>query len=163
MRLAVGRELSRRVSFPIAESDVRRWVLAVYYPEQPPPAWRELFAAGGSNSLPALVPEEFNPFAWAVAYEWPEIDENSEVDADRIETLLGIDGPGLVHQINGGVDVAYELRIYAGDVITSANRLRSYQEKIGQLGRMLITVTEDTWTNQRGETVKRTLQTTLRY
>ncbi|OBY29222.1 hypothetical protein ACT18_24230, partial [Mycolicibacter kumamotonensis] len=36
MRQCVGRELDRRVSYPIASSDIRRWAVAVYYPELPP-------------------------------------------------------------------------------------------------------------------------------
>ncbi len=33
MRAALGSEIGRRVSFPVSESDIRRWAIAVYYPE----------------------------------------------------------------------------------------------------------------------------------
>ena len=36
MRVAVGSELTRMVSFPVSESDIRKWAIAVYYPEEPP-------------------------------------------------------------------------------------------------------------------------------
>ena len=36
MRGLAGREISTRVSYPVAESDIRRWAFAVYYPEDPP-------------------------------------------------------------------------------------------------------------------------------
>jgi hypothetical protein len=43
---AVGCLLGRQVSFPIAESDIRKWSLAVYYPEKPPrPFWDASYAA----------------------------------------------------------------------------------------------------------------------
>jgi hypothetical protein len=43
---AVGNELSRQVSYPISESDIRKWAIAVYYPEPPPRLfWDADFAA----------------------------------------------------------------------------------------------------------------------
>jgi hypothetical protein len=36
MRKAIGGELGRSVSFPITDSDIRRWAVAVYYPDDPP-------------------------------------------------------------------------------------------------------------------------------
>ena len=36
MRNAVGSQLARHVSFPVSESDIRRWAIAVYYPQEPP-------------------------------------------------------------------------------------------------------------------------------
>ena len=38
-----------------------------------------------------------------------------------------------------------------------------YTEREGRLGLMLFTTTEDTWTNQRGETVKTSRSTLIRY
>ena len=50
-----------------------------------------------------------------------------------------------------------------GDVITSTNRLTDYFEREGRLGLMLFTTTTDTWTNQRGDTVKTEVLTFIRY
>ena len=50
-----------------------------------------------------------------------------------------------------------------GDVITSVSRLAGYSEREGRLGLMLFTTSEDTWTNQRGETVKTSRNTLIRY
>ena len=36
MQAVVGGELSRGTSFPITDSDIRRWAVAIYYPEDPP-------------------------------------------------------------------------------------------------------------------------------
>jgi len=169
MRGALGTLLTRRISYPVAESDIRKWALAVYWPEKPP---REFLDA-------ERAPEDFNPFAWAVAESEiggrpepdvavagsetggrPEPDANS---ADRTERLAGVPGPGLRFQLNGGLETEYGVPIRPGDVITSENRLDGYSEREGKLGLMLLTVTEDTWTNQDRAVVKRSRMTLIRY
>ena len=55
-----------RLSYPVAASDIRRWAIAVYWPERPPPLfWDEEYAVttrwGG-----IIAPQDFNPFAWPV-------------------------------------------------------------------------------------------------
>ena len=56
--------MEEETSYPIAASDIRRWALAVYYPEVPPAEfWDEddpvTVARGG-----IVAPDEFNPLAW---------------------------------------------------------------------------------------------------
>ena len=46
MRAAQGRVLSSRSSYPISASDIRKWALAVYYPEAPPARFIGAGAAG---------------------------------------------------------------------------------------------------------------------
>jgi hypothetical protein len=84
-------------------------------------------------------------------------------DPNRIERLLGIPGPVLANQLNGGLEVDYGVRIRPGDVITEDSRLADYHEREGRLGLMLFTVYEDIWTNQAGELVKRSRPTHIRY
>lgn len=156
MQSMVGREILRRVSFPISSSDVRRWALAVYYPERPP----EWFL---SQTEPA-VPEEFNPFAWMCASTASPTDVSySSNDPGRIEKTLGVEPPPLTHMLNGGLSVTYERPLACGDVIESVSRLKTYFEREGRLGLMLFTVSEDTWTNQDGQATKRTESTVIRY
>ena len=166
MRDAVGRTLARQVSFPVSESDIRRWAIAVYYPQEPPRQfWDEVYA----KSTPyggIVAPEDFNPFAWMAAERdepRAEIDQNDQNDPDRTERLLGIHGPGLKFQLNGGMEVEYGTRMRGGDVITSVTRLADYTEREGRLGLMLFTIAEASWTNQSGELVKRTRTTLIRY
>jgi hypothetical protein len=154
MRAAVGGEVIRRVSYPIAVSDIRRWALAVYHPEAPP--WSV------ADDDIEFAPEEFNPFAWAVA------DMTGRTDIDILdpaynEKMLGIDGPALTFQLNGGLEVTYYSRMRPGDVITSVERLAEYNERPGRLGLMLFTIKEDTWTNHAGELVKIERSTLIRY
>jgi hypothetical protein len=154
MRGALGNLLTRRVSYPVAASDIRRWALATYWPEKPPQPFLEA----------ASAPEDFNPFAWAVAASETSGDDAPDSNAsDRTEQLAGVPGPGLQFMLNGGLETEYGAPISPGDVITSENRLESYSEREGRLGLMLFTVTEDTWTNQDGAVVKRSRMTLIRY
>jgi hypothetical protein len=158
MSAALGSELWRKTSYPIAESDIRRWAIAVYYPETPPPIFIDPAAANASHNGRLVAPEDFNPFAWICV-------ENTRLppEPDRPEHQLGIAGPGLVFGLNGGQRVDYGAPMAPGDVITSVCRLVSYSERHGRLGRMLFTVSEETWTNQRDEMVKTLLATLIRY
>ena len=164
MRAAIGSELSRRVSFPISPSDIRRWALAVYYPMRPPERFIDADVAAKSRWGGLVAPEEFNPFAWLAAVERSAgNDSGDENNPDKTELALGITPPGLKFQLNGGLEVQYGAPMRPGDVITSVSRLADYTERAGRLGLMLFTVFEDTWTNQDDELVKRTRSTLIRY
>jgi hypothetical protein len=163
MRKAIGRQLSRRVSYPISESDIRRWALAVYYPEQPPARYIDPVIASKSRWGSIVAPEEFNPFAWLAAEEESSAVGLDENDPNRTEISLGVPSPGLNFQLNGGMEVEYGEPMRPGDVITSVSRLADYTERSGRLGLMLFTVFEDTWTNEHGDLVKRSRSTLIRY
>jgi N-terminal half of MaoC dehydratase len=164
MRGAIGSLLGRQVSYPVSASDIRKWALAVYYPNEPPRLfWDEAYAAGTVHGG-IVAPEEFNPFGWMNAEPagLPPSNEDRN-DPDRTEKSLGIEGPGLKFQVNGGIEVAYGVRMRPGDVITAEQRLAGYRERPGRLGLMLFTSSESVWTNQRDELVKRTTVTIIRY
>jgi hypothetical protein len=158
MAAATGTEISRRTSFPVTDSDIRRWALAVYWPEEPPA--RYLRGDG-----PLTAPHEINPFAWAAAEltTHPAGTASEQNDPDSTEKQIGVAGPGLKFMLNGGMEAQYGAPIRSGDVITSVNRLASYTERAGRLGLMLFSVTEDTWTNQEGALVKQARTTLIRY
>ncbi len=162
MKAVIGKVIDRRVSFPIAASDIRRWAIAVYFPHPPPARFWDREVAALTKGGQILAPEEFNPFAWMTA-EPHGPQRLDRTNPDLIEQQLGIDGPGLRFQLNGGIDVEYHEPMRVGDVITSERRLREYREREGRLGRMLFTVVEDTWTNQSGKVVKVSRQTGIRY
>jgi hypothetical protein len=177
MRAAAGRELGRRVSYPVSESDIRRWALAVYYPERPPRQYWAAAYASASGFGGLVAPLDFNPFAWLSA-EPGFSGAGGELsgaggelsgsgaggnDPDMTEKTLGIGGPGLAFQLNGGMSAHYGVRMRPGDVITSARRLDGYSERAGRLGQMLFTTFVDEWTNQRGQLVKRAWSTLIRY
>jgi len=159
MEAKVGTQTSRQVSYPVSASDIRRWALAVYYPDPAP----ERYLTTDESAL--VAPEEFNPFAWAVVEEetLPAAQGLDANDPDRTEKSLGIAGPGLKFMLNGGMVIEYGAPIKVGDVITSVSRLAGYKEREGRLGLMLFTDSESTWTNQRGEFVRRSVNTLIRY
>ena len=159
---AIGRTLGRQVSFPITDSDIRRWALATYYPEKPPRLFWDPAYAAATPYGGIVAPEDFNPFAWMVA-ESTDAPSQGRNDPDRTEIALGIAGPGLTFQVNGGIAVAYGVRMRPGDIVTAEQSLAGYTERQGSLGRMLFTATESVWTNQAAELVKRITVTVIRY
>jgi hypothetical protein len=163
MRAIEGRQTGRRTSFPVTDSDIRRWAVAVYWPQPPPRLFWDAEYAAGTRHGGIVAPEEFNPFAWMVADKDEAPESPVPNDPDRLEHQLGIDGPGLKFQLNGGMEAEYGPRIRPGDVITATGHLKGYHEREGRLGLMLFTVSEDVWTNQHGEMVKQTRSTLIRY
>ena len=63
-----------------------------------------------------------------------EVDQN---DPESTELSIGIPGPGLKYQLNGGMEVEYGVRMRPGDVITGVTRLVGYSEREGRLGLIL--------------------------
>ena len=140
-----------RVSYPIAESDIRRWAIASYWPETPPQLfWDEEYARttrwGG-----IVAAQDFNPFAWPPAREIrPEM-----------ETPEG--GGRGTRGMNGGQTDTYGVPMRPGDVITSRRRLADWNERQTRLGLTLFSNTEIEWRNQDGELVRRRISTGIRY
>jgi N-terminal half of MaoC dehydratase len=157
MRSVLGKEFTRSTSFPIAASDIRRWAIAAYYPAPPPSRyWDESVVSG-----PLIAPQEFNPFAW-MSSEGPT-PIVAGTDPDRQFRLLGVQGPGLVFQVNGGVQVSYGAPMRAGDVITSSSHISELTERTGRLGLMLFTTVDTVLTNQAGTKVRHQRMTVIRY
>jgi hypothetical protein len=166
MKAAVGREYgTKSQSVPVSLSDIRRWALAIYWPEAPPRLfWDEEYAAS-TRFGGVVAPEEFNPFAWITA-AGPNLPPSYEgqVRGTGPEEALGLKAPETSFVMNGGSEVIHGVRMRPGDVITSGlTKLADYRERETRLGLMLITTTETTWTNQKGEMVKISRGTGLRY
>lgn len=158
MRGLEGRVIDTRISYPVSASDIRKWVLAVYYPEAPPEKYLGVGAAGGAT--PLVAPEEFNPFAWGSAGAKPR---PADVSAGFIENQVGIEPPPLKFIVNGGSYSEYGVPIREGDVITSENSIQNYTVKQGKRGPLLMTQTQDRWTNQAGQVVRVSGMTLVRY
>jgi hypothetical protein len=165
MQSIVGEPYGVQVSYPVTASDIRRWALAVYYPENPPAAYLDPEAAEDGR---LVAPLDINVFAWGAARTVPT---GKEIEADpryrmagAMESALGIEPPDLVRALNGGVSADYTgVPIRPGDVITSRSVIERYSERQGRLGAMLMTDTATTWTNQNGEDVKTSRMTLIRY
>ena len=150
MEEAKGRWSEARVSPPIALSDIRKWAIATYWPETPPQLhWDEDYAKttkwGG-----IIAPPDFNPFAWPVRRMRPEA---------QAQSAGGVRLTGM----NGGQTDSFGVPMRAGDVITARSRLQDFNERQGRFGLMLYTFSENEWTNQKGEFVRRRIGTSIRY
>ena len=162
MEALVGREYRSFTSFPIAASDIRRWAIAVYYPEPPPRLyWDEDYAAqtrwGG-----IVAPEEFNPFSWMRAE--PKGDIGNRPHSLTPEVLFGVTPPPTRAHVMVGIETEHTgVRMRPGDVIRASARLAGYSERVGRLGLMLFTTTEDRWVNQHDELVQTNRTTLIRY
>lgn len=162
MRNAIGAELRRSTSYPVAESDIRRWAIAVYYPQDPPARFVDPAVTKESGGMTAT--EDFNPFAWAVAEKsGSNLSGSVAANPDLFEAGIGVKGPGLKNVLNGGTEVEYGVPVRPGDVITAVTTLADYRERPGRLGLMLFTISKTVWTNQNGETVKTISGTNIRY
>jgi hypothetical protein len=159
LRAGVGSVVDWRISYPVAESDIRRWAIAVHYPDPPPVRFIDPDATVGGMT----APEEFNPFAWAVAEQMVPVVAPLLRDPDKLEKAIGLTGPGLRNQVNGGSEVSYGAPVRPGDVIRSETRLHDYSEREGRMGLMLITILEVEWTNQDGQRVRLGHDTSIRY
>ena len=58
---------SSRVSPPVSESDIRKWAIAVYWPETPPRIFWDAEYAAGTKWGTIIAPPDFNPFAWGTS------------------------------------------------------------------------------------------------
>jgi hypothetical protein len=142
-----------RTSYPISESDIRKWAIATYWPEAPPRMyWDDEYARttcwGG-----LVAPMDFNPFAWppvrAIAGARPS---GARAPAGRRFTVM-----------NGGQTDTYGVRMRPGDVITSRSSLKDWEEREGRLGLTLYTHQETEWRNQRDELVRTRISISIRY
>ena len=139
------------VSPPISENDIRKWAIAVYWPETPPKKFWDAEYADASRWGGIVAPEEFNPFAWPIERK----------EAVRLGGEMGSE-PGQ-RVLNGGSEARYLTPMRPGDVIRTGTKLVDVYEKTGRLGIMMFLINETTWANQNGEVVKIDRKTSIRY
>jgi len=140
-----------RLSPPISDSDIRKWAIAVYWPETPPRQFWDADYATTTRWGGIIAPEEFNPFAWPIARQ----------EDVRLGGLIGTE-PGQ-RILNGGSEARYYAPMRPGDVIRSATTLTEVYEKTGRLGMMLFLINAVSWSNQHGIVVKVDRRTNIRY
>lgn len=148
-----------RTSPPISESDIRKWAIATYWPEKPPPIYWDAEYARTTRHEGIIAPPDFNPFAWPVERPRPG---GAAIPAAARGARDGKPRPRLTG-MNGGQTDTYGVPMRPGDRIESRTRLVDWNEREGRLGLTLYTYTETEWTNQRGELVRRRIQTGIRY
>ena len=146
----LGRPTDPVVSLPVDANDIRRWAMAVYYPDAPPAELFDLAAAAKGPWGELVAPRDFNPFVWV-----------EEFHPESYPWMRGMGTEPGSRGLNGGQRSRYFAPIRIGDVITCVATLVDAYEKEGRLGTMLFLVDESRWTNQRGELVKLGLRTSI--
>jgi hypothetical protein len=141
------------VSYPVSESDIRKWAIAVYWPQPPPRLYWDPEYAKTTRWGGIVAPEDFNPFAWPI--------RDSEVKpAGAVPGQQARRGGNVM---NGGQVDTFGVRMRPGDVITRRSRLSHWEERQGRNGLTLFSYSETEWRNQRGELVKLRVSTGIRY
>ena len=141
-----------RLAPPIALPDIRKWAIAVYWPEKPPPLYWDEEYARGTRWGGIIAPQDFNPFAWPI--DRPQV---TGFNASATAATVG------QRVMNGGQTDTYGVPMRPGDVITERNALVNWEERQGRLGLTLFSYRESRWTNQRGEFVKSRISIGIRY
>ena len=153
MREAQGEWGEARVAPPITETDIRRWAMATFYPQQPPRIYWDAEYAASTRWGGIVAPPDFNPFAWPV-----------ERPKGGPAGLAGQHPEGKpLTGMNGGQTDTYGAPMRPGDVISARSRLVDWWEREGRLGHTLYVRSETEWRNQRDEHVKTRLSISIRY
>ena len=162
MQDIVGAVMRESISHPVSVSDIRKWAIAVYYPETPPRNfWDEAFAAR-TKYRGIVAPEEFNPFAWST--QQPSLTDPKVSQTAFSERELGVRPPDFKAILLTEIRERYgPTRIRPGDVIRSTVRISEYFEREGRMGHMLYTTLANEWHNQAGEWVRTTESVFGRY
>lgn len=153
MEKAKGVWGEERTSYPVSESDIRKWAIAVYWGETPPRIFWDPEYAKTTRWGGIVAPEDFNPFAWAVPMG--EVKPAGAVPGQVTKKGQNV--------LNGGQVDTFGVRMRPGDVVTSRTRLSHWEEREGRNGLTLYTYTETEWRNQKGELVKTRISTGIRY
>ncbi len=139
----LGRPLAPLRSLPVDANDIRRWALAAWYPEPPPPDLVDDDIARTTPWRGLVAPRDFNPYAW-----------NPDHRPDAYPWMRGMGTEPGRRGLNGGQRCWHGAPIRVGDTITCVVTLIDAYEKPGKLGTMLFLVDESRWTNQHGTTVR---------
>lgn len=70
---------------------------------------------------------------------------------------------GLKRVLDGGGEWEFYRPVRPGDVLTVTSKVADLTEREGKMGRMLFTVTETVWKNQRNELVAKARSTSINY
>jgi hypothetical protein len=150
---------STRVSPPVSESDIRKWAIACYWPERPPPIYWDAEYATSTKWGTIIAPPDFNPFAWPIVEPRPQAAERQRPKTEEEKPRSNKGRRGM----NGGQVDTYGVPMRPGDVITARNRLRDWDERQTRLGLTLFSYSETEWRNQDDALVKLRVATAIRY
>jgi hypothetical protein len=148
-------------SAPIRDSDIRRWALAVYWPEAPPRKYWDNAIAAATPAGRLVAPEDFNPFAWPAP---APTDADSDGPRDRTDRLdRRPDLRKAKGRVNGGCRVTYGVAMRSGDRIRRRVRLHGWRTADATRGPLLLVDYEHEWRNERNELVRAAVYTLIHW
>ena len=147
----IGKPTEAHDSLPVGANEIRRWAMAIHYPEPAPDRYYDDGIAARGAWAGLVAPRDFNPFAWMQGQK------------NRMPWMRGIGTTPGYRILNGGQSSRYFQRIRPGDVITGQMWLDDAYEREGKLGTMLFLITRTRWSNQRGELVRLGQMITIYY
>lgn len=147
----IGNPTEANQSLPVGANEIRRWAMAIHYPEPAPERYYDEKVAASGIWGGLVAPRDFNPFAWMQGQK------------NRMPWMRGIGTTPGNRILNGGQSSRYFQRIRPGDVITGQLCLENAYEREGKLGTMMFLITGMRWTNQRGELVRLGQMITIYY
>lgn len=145
---------SESTSYPVSDSDIRKWAIAVYWPDTPPRIFWDADYAKTTHWGGIIAPEDFNPFAWP---------PQRPAGAASMGPVPGQAPKKGENILNGGQTDTFFAPIRPGDVITSRSRLSHWEERQGRHGLTIFVYNETEWHNQKGELVRRRISISVRY
>jgi len=146
-----------RWSAPIRDSDIRRWALAVYWPEAPPRKYWDEASAASTSARGIVAPEEFNPFAW------PAPGSSTRSETRRSASDRRPDPQQVRGRVNGGCQVTYGAVMRPGDCIRRRVRLHGWRTAEAPRGPLLLVDYEHEWRNERDQLVRLTIYTLIHW
>jgi len=144
MRNAVGVESEPSV-YEIEKEPIRRWAESI---GDPNPLYRDE-AYAKSKGYPSIVA----PPGFIGQYAFPVKSGRPKATFKRPFT----------RNLNGGSEYEFFKDICAGDVISATTKVADIREREGRMGKMLIIISETTYTNQDGEVVAKSRGTGISY
>lgn len=132
----------------ISDSDIRRWAIAVYWPEPPPRLYWDEEYARGTRWGGIVAPVEFNPFAWEVREQEARVEAGPPRESRR-------------RRVNGGCRMHFGAIMRPGDRIRRRSRLEDWEVKHSRAGELLLVHFTHEWRNQRDELVRRAVYTLI--
>ena len=133
----------------IAESDIRRWAIAVYWPEVPPRLYWDAEYAATTRWRGIIAPVEFNPFAWPVPDRTTPADDRRARREPR------------ARRVNGGSRITFGVAMRPGDRIEARSQLVEWRVKPGRAGELLFVDFRHQWRNQHREDVRDAVHTLI--
>ncbi len=146
-------------SAPIRDSDIRRWALAVYWPEAAPRKYLDPTIAAATPAGGLVAPEDFNPFAWPAPAPAP-----ADAAWHRAERSDRRPDPRQVRgRVNGGCRAIYGVAMRPDDRIRRRVRLHGWRTADASRGPLLLVDYEHEWRNERDELVRTAVYTIIHW